>query len=89
MSGRGCGIRVARGFGVGAVTTSVMAAACVGLGKRQVARASALTRTTQQIGGSFATAVLAVVLERALVSHPGLTATGFDIAFGWTTGFIP
>jgi hypothetical protein len=44
-------------------------------------------RTTQQIGGSFGTAVLAVVLERALASHPGHTATGFDIAFGWTTGF--
>jgi hypothetical protein len=44
-----------------------------------------LTRTTQQIGGSFGTAVLAVVLERALASHPG--HTGFDIAFRWTTGF--
>jgi len=50
MSGRGCGIRVARGFGLGAVTISVMAAASVGLDKPQVAHASVLTRTTQQIG---------------------------------------
>jgi len=64
-----------------------MAAAYVGLDKPQVAHASVLTRTTQQIGGSFGTAVLAVVLERALASHPGHTATGFDIAFRWTTGF--
>jgi hypothetical protein len=33
MSGRGCGIRVASGFGLGAVTISVMAAAYVGLDK--------------------------------------------------------
>jgi hypothetical protein len=63
MSGRGYGIRVARGFGLGAVTIPVMAAAYVGLDKPQVAHASVLTRTTQQIGGSFGTAVLAVVLE--------------------------
>lgn len=87
MSGRGCDIRVARGFALGAVTISVMAAAYVGLDKPQVAHASVLTRSIQQIGGSFGTAVLAVVLERALASHPGHTATGFDIAFRWTTGF--
>jgi hypothetical protein len=50
MSGRGCGIRVARGFALGAVTISAMAAAYVGLDKPQVAHASVLTRTTQQIG---------------------------------------
>ncbi len=78
---------VARGFGLGAVTIPVMAAAYAGLDKQQVAHSSVLTRTTQQIGGSFGTAVLAVILERALVAHPGDPAAGFDIAFWWTVGF--
>lgn len=78
---------IARGFGLGAVTIPVMAAAYVGLDKQQVAHSSVLTRTSQQIGGSFGTAVLAVILERALAAHPGDTAAGFDIAFWWTIGF--
>jgi hypothetical protein len=46
-----------------------------------------LTRTTQQTGGSSGTAVLAVVPEHALASHPGHTATGSGIASRQTTGF--
>jgi AhpD family alkylhydroperoxidase len=53
----------------------------------QVTHTSVLTRTTQQIGGSFGTAVLAVVLERAPASHPGHTAPGSTSPFSWTTGF--
>ena len=48
-----------------AVTISVLAAAYAGLDKPQVTHASVLTRTTQQIGGSSGSAVLAVVLEHA------------------------
>ena len=46
-----------------------------------------LTRTVQQIGGSFGTAVLAVVLSSAVAAHHGDLAAGFDIAFWWATGF--
>ena len=46
-----------------------------------------LTRTTQQIGGSFGTAVLAVILEDAIVSHHGALAGAFHIAFWWSVGF--
>jgi EmrB/QacA subfamily drug resistance transporter len=78
---------VARGFGLGVITIPVMAAAYVGLDKQQVAHSSVLTRTTQQIGGSFGTAVLAVILQRALAAHPGQVATGYDIAFRGAIGF--
>ncbi len=41
----------------------------------------------QQIGGSFGTAVLAVILSAAVTAHPGNLPAGFDVAFWWATGF--
>ena len=41
----------------------------------------------QQIGGSFGTAVLAVILQDAIVSHHGTLAGAFHIAFWWSIGF--
>ncbi len=78
---------VVRGFGLGAVTIPVMAVAFLGLDKQQIAQSSVLTRTAQQIGGSFGTAVLAVILSSAIAAHHGNLAAGFDIAFWWATGF--
>jgi EmrB/QacA subfamily drug resistance transporter len=78
---------VLRGFGLGAVTIPIMAVAFLGLGKDQIPHASVVTRTMQQIGGSFGTAVLAVILSGAVTAHRGDLATGFDIAFWWATGF--
>ena len=50
-----------------------------------------ITRTAQQIGGSFGTAVLAVVLERSVAQHAaaglGGVAAGFDVAFWWSIAF--
>jgi EmrB/QacA subfamily drug resistance transporter len=66
-----------RGIGLGAVTLPVMTASYVGLDRSQIAHSSVLTRTSQQIGGSFGTAVLAVILEQS----------GFHVAFWWATGF--
>jgi EmrB/QacA subfamily drug resistance transporter len=78
---------VVRGFGLGAVTIPVMAVAFLGLDKQEIAQSSVLTRTAQQIGGSFGTAVLAVILSSAIAAHHGNLATGFGIAFWWATGF--
>jgi hypothetical protein len=61
--------------------------AFIGVDKQEIAHASVLTRTVQQIDGSFGTAVLAVVLSSAVAAHYGHLATGFDIAFWWATGF--
>jgi EmrB/QacA subfamily drug resistance transporter len=78
---------VIRGFGLGAVTISVMTVAFLGLDKEQVAHSSVVTRTVQQIGGSFGTAVLAVILSSAASAHHGNLVAGFDQAFWWATGF--
>jgi len=78
---------VVRGFGLGAVTIPVMAAAFIGLDKQEIAHSSVITRMVQQIGGSFGTAVLAVVLASAVAAHPGAPAAGFHTAFWWAAGF--
>src|SRR5262249_54159837 len=78
---------VVRGFGLGAVTMPVMMAAYIGLDKQQIPHSSVLTRTTQQVGGSFGTAVLAVILATAAAAHHGNLADAFAAAFWWSTGF--
>ena len=67
-----------RGFGLSMVTLPVMAVAFIGLERSAVPHASILTRIAQQIGGSFGTAVLAVILA---ATH------SFDQAFWWAVGF--
>ena len=76
-----------RGFGLGAVTMPVMVAGYIGLDKQQIPHSSVLTRTAQQIGGSFGTAVLAVILEGAIAAHPATLADAFHVAFWWSVGF--
>ena len=73
-----------RGIGLGAVTIPVMAVAYQGLTGDDVAHASVLTRVSQQVGGSFGTAILAVVLANGLAT--GTTAHAFDQAFWWAIG---
>ena len=57
------------------------------LGRQQIAHSGVLTRTTQQIGGSFGTAVLAVILEDAATAHPGRLPAAFGVAFWWSVAF--
>jgi EmrB/QacA subfamily drug resistance transporter len=78
---------VIRGFGLGAVTMPVIVAGYIGLDKQQIPHSSVLTRTAQQIGGSFGTAVLAVILEDAIAAHHGALAEAFHVAFWWSAGF--
>jgi predicted MFS family arabinose efflux permease len=77
---------VVRGAGLGGITMAVMSAAYQGLGRDQIPHASGATRITQQIGASFGAAVLAVILQRQIATHPadaaGL-AVAFDQAFWW------
>jgi len=76
-----------RGVGLGAVTISVTAVAYLGLDRAEIPHASVLTRTAQQIGGSFGTAVLAVILESSVTTHRGNLSATFNIAFWWSVGF--
>ena len=78
---------VIRGFGLGAVTMPVMVAGYIGLDKHQIPHSSVLTRTSQQLGGSFGTAVLAVILAAAIAAHPATMADAFHVAFWWSVGF--
>jgi len=61
--------------GTGAVMIPVMSVADVGLPHDQVPRASIITRLTQQVGGAFGTAILAVILAVSLVLPPLESAT--------------
>jgi EmrB/QacA subfamily drug resistance transporter len=84
------GALVVRGVGLGAVIIPVMTVAFVGLDRADVPHASILTRIAQQVGGSFGTAMLAVILEGAihdLGSGATATAQAFDRAFWWSIGF--
>ena len=76
-----------RGVGLGTVTIPVMAVAYLGLDRTEIAHASVLTRTAQQIGGSFGTAVLAVILESSVAAHHGDLIAAFHVAFWWSVGF--
>ena len=78
---------VIRGFGLGAVTMPLLVAGNIGLDRQQIPHSSVLTRTAQQIGGSFGVAVLAVILEGALAAHPATLADAFHVAFWWSAGF--
>lgn len=78
---------VVRGFGLGAVLIPLMTAAYVGLERSDVPHASIITRITQQIGGSFGVALLAVILESALATVGSLPSAAFDQAFWWSIGF--
>jgi MFS family permease len=76
---------VVRGIGLGAITVPLMAVAYLGLDRAAVPHASILTRIAQQIGGSFGTALLAVILANAIRTEPA--AQAFDRAFWWSIGF--
>ncbi|TDT97330.1 EmrB/QacA subfamily drug resistance transporter [Streptomyces sp. 846.5] len=83
-------VLVVRGFGLAAVSIPLQAAAFVGLRRDQIPHAGIITRITQQIGGSFGVALLAVILDIALRHHMGSAtqaARAFDQAFWWAAGF--
>ena len=83
------GTLLVRGLGLGAVLIPLMTGAFVGLEHDEMPHASILTRVAQQVGGSFGTAVLAVVLVTAAAGATSLPALAgaFDVAFWWATGF--
>jgi len=74
-----------RGFGLGAITMPLMVASYQGLSGERIAHSSILTRTAQQLGGSFGTALFAVLLQAAVRGGASL-ATAFDLAFWVASG---
>lgn len=67
-----------RGLGFGAVVIPLLTLAYHGLERHEMPDASIVTRVSQQLGGSFGVAVLAVVIA---------SAGGFESAFWWSIGF--
>ncbi|MEV6823809.1 DHA2 family efflux MFS transporter permease subunit [Amycolatopsis sp. NPDC051102] len=76
------------GAGVSAAGIGVLAAAFEGLQPAQIPDASGTTRILLQIGGSFGTSVIALLLARQTAAHPGAPDLAFSGTFGWTTGFV-
>lgn len=70
---------VVRGFGLGAVTLPVFATAYEGLDRAKIPDASIITRASQQVGGSFGSAVLALILANQVAG-----AAGYRTTFWWT-----
>jgi EmrB/QacA subfamily drug resistance transporter len=77
-----------RGVGIGCAFMPAMTAAFASLHRSELSHATPQLNVLQRVGGSIGTAVLAVVLERALVGVHSLdgAASAFGEAFWWATG---
>jgi EmrB/QacA subfamily drug resistance transporter len=80
-----------RGIGIGFAFMPAMAAAFAALEPHELSDATPQMNILQRIGGSIGTAVLAVVLQRALIdAHHPLTPDGaagaYSVAFWWSLG---
>ena len=77
----GCAL-VVRGAGLSGANIAIVTGAFRDVPRPSVPDAAIITRTLQQVGGSFGTAVLAVIL----VTGANNTASSFHLAFGWAVG---
>jgi EmrB/QacA subfamily drug resistance transporter len=82
--------QVCSGIGIGAALVPIMSAAFRGLELASVPRASSSIRIMQQLGGSFGSAALFIIVGHQLSSHPhtaaGLAAA-FSVTFWWVLAF--
>jgi EmrB/QacA subfamily drug resistance transporter len=82
---------VIRGGGLSAMLIAPAATAYLGLKPDQVPHASTATRIAQQVGGSFGTAIIAMILQTQLIAHAAAgvagRATAFDSTFWWSLAF--
>jgi EmrB/QacA subfamily drug resistance transporter len=77
-----------RGMGIGFAFMPAMAAAFAALDRSELAHATPQLNVLQRVGGSIGTAVLAVVLQRAMVGAHTLNAAAdaYGTAFLWAAG---
>jgi EmrB/QacA subfamily drug resistance transporter len=77
-----------RGVGVGLAFMPAMSAAFAALRPSELADATPQLNVLQRVGGSIGTAVLAVVLQRALAGTHGVAAAAgaYGTAFWWSLG---
>jgi EmrB/QacA subfamily drug resistance transporter len=84
-------VQFVRGIGIGFAFMPAFVAALAALERRELPDASPQLNVLMRVGGSIGTAVLAVVLERAIISagaHPGPAAVAgaYGTAFWWSFG---
>lgn len=79
---------LARGVGIGFAFMPAMSAAFAALDRSELSDATPQLNVLQRVGGSIGTAVLAVVLQRALVGAHSIsdTASAYGTAFWAATG---
>jgi hypothetical protein len=77
-----------RGMGIGFAFMPAMAAAFAALDRSELAHATPQLNVLQRVGGSIGTAVLAVVLQRAMEGAHTLSAAAdaYGTAFLWSAG---
>jgi EmrB/QacA subfamily drug resistance transporter len=83
-----CGMMVIRGMGIGFAFMPAMTAAFASLKPSELSHATPQLNVLNRVGGSIGTAVLAVVLQRALVGVHTLSgaASAYGTAFWWSAG---
>ncbi|MGN6273043.1 MAG: MDR family MFS transporter [Protaetiibacter sp.] len=81
-------VLVVRGLGLGTVLIPLMTVSMTGLSHDEIPQATMISRISQQIGGAFGTAVLAVVLTELLTGAqgPADAAAAFHATFWIATG---
>ncbi|WP_405937868.1 DHA2 family efflux MFS transporter permease subunit [Streptomyces sp. NBC_00726] len=77
-----CAAIAVRGLGTGLTIVPAMTRAFESVEPRSIPDASAQLNLVQRIGGTFALAVVTVVLDRAAQSHHGLVPAAFADSFG-------
>jgi len=75
---------VVRGIGLGAVFVPALTASYHYLRPDEIPRATSAAQVIQQVGASFGTATLAVILQHQLSSHAAGGGAGLSTAFGHT-----
>jgi EmrB/QacA subfamily drug resistance transporter len=77
-----------RGTGIGFAFMPAMAAAFAALDRSELAHATPQMNVLQRVGGSIGTAVVAVVLQRALIGTHSVSAaaSAYGTAFWWSAG---
>jgi EmrB/QacA subfamily drug resistance transporter len=82
-------VNVFRGIGIGFGFMPAMSAAFASLERHELGHATPQLNVLQRTGGSIGTAVLAVVLQRALIGHHTLAgqASAFGVAF-WASSAL-
>ena len=84
-------VLVLNGAGIGAALVPSLASPYRGLRRDQIPKATSAIRILQQLGGSLGVSVLAVVLQRQLLSqvhHAGNAAAAYGHTFWWALAFI-